>query len=358
VPMRLLAPAMTTMGDGSRLVFQAWGDAASLERSFTTGLDPQTLTARYQWQYRLTVGADPAEGVDWTAQPESRDGFYDALTPVTLVAAAKPGFRFLGWSGDVSASTRSANLLISSPKIVTALLDRVPFVAPGGVRNAAGPTPEEIVAAGSVVSVLGASLAPGLEAGPASPLKQTLAGVIVRLGDRLLPLFFVSPEQINLQLPSDLSEGQKTLIVRWEGKPEIKADFTVARNAPGLFTTPLNDTPFGMVAHADGKPVTPDSPARKGETVTAFGTGFSPLLGTALDGFALAEGPSYMLADPVEVVVEDTVLRPVYAGIAGGRVGVQAVKFVIGDGLPEATNVALKVRVNGHESNTVMLPLE
>ena len=358
VAMRVLAPTVSPMGEGSRLIFQGWTDGASPDRTFTTGADPQVLTARYQWQYRLTVVADPAEGIDWTAQPDSPDGFYDALTTVTLAATPRPGFRFLSWAGDVNATTRAASLLISSPKVVTAQLDRVPFTPPGALRNAAGLTPEDIVAAGSAASIHGVNLAPVAETGPASPLKQTLANVTVRLADRLLPLFFVSPDQINLQLPSDLGEGSKTLIVRWEGKPEVKVDFTVARNAPGLFTSPIDDTPFGAILHADGKPVTPDSPARKGETVTLLGTGFGPLLGLVPDGFALPEGPSFMLADAVEIVAGDAVLKPVYAGVAAGRVGLQAVRVVIGDGLPQSTNVEVKVRVNGHESNTVLLPLE
>src|SRR6185295_8445827 len=103
------------------------------------------------------------------------------------------------------------------------------------VRNAAGETPISAVAAGSIISIYGVNLASDLLAGPASPLAQTLNNVTVRIGGRLLPLLFVSPGQINAQLPSDLAEGSYALTVRWEGKPDVSASFQVARNAPGLF---------------------------------------------------------------------------------------------------------------------------
>src|SRR5256885_917050 len=44
-----------------------------------------------------------------------------------------------------------------------------------------------------------------------NPLAQTLGGVTVRVGDRFMPLIFVSPSQINLQLPDDLPLGAQTI---------------------------------------------------------------------------------------------------------------------------------------------------
>ena len=48
-------------------------------------------------------------------------------------------------------------------------------------------------------------------------------------------LIYVSPDQINAQLPGDLEPGDYRLTVRTEGMPDVKSDFTVVRNAPGLF---------------------------------------------------------------------------------------------------------------------------
>ena len=61
--------------------------------------------------------------------------------------------------------------------VLDAVLDRIPFVSPGAVRNAAGETPENLVAPGSVISIVGVNLAPSAESSPGTPLKQILAGV-------------------------------------------------------------------------------------------------------------------------------------------------------------------------------------
>jgi uncharacterized protein (TIGR03437 family) len=237
------------------------------------------------------------------------------------------------------------------------LVDRVPYLPQGAVKNAAGVAPDDLVAPGSVISISGVNLAPAQESSPATALKQILAGVTVWIGEELAPLFFVSPEQINAQLPSDLAEGNQTLTIRSDGKPDTKVNFTVARNAPGLFTQPVGDVAYALAAHADGSLVNPDNPAAKGETITLFGTGFGPYLGATADGFALGETPNLVLADPVSIVIGDSVLVPVYAGIAAGRVGMNAVRFVVGDTLADVANLPVKVVSGGRDSNTAMLPL-
>jgi uncharacterized protein (TIGR03437 family) len=351
-------PPMVPVSDGSRLAFQAWADSSAPARSLVASADPVTLNATYQMQYQLTAGANPADGVQWNVTPATGDGFYNAQSVVALSAAAKDGFRFLGWSGDATGVIQPLAVTMTAPKTVTAMLDPVPFVPQGGVKNAAGDTPEAIVAPGSVVSVAGVNLAPGRETGPAAPLKQTLSGVTLRSSGLLMPLFFVTPEQINAQLPFEIGEGPQTLTVSVPGKPDVTANFTVARNAPGLFANVVAETAYVLASHADGSAVTPDSPAVKGESITVYGTGFGPYAGTAMDGFILPPGPSLLLVDPVDILVGGAAIQPDYAGVAAQKVGVHAITFTVGDSLPGGTNVPLKVRVNGHESNTVMLPLQ
>jgi uncharacterized protein (TIGR03437 family) len=113
-----------------------------------------------------------------------------------------------------------------------------------------------------------------------------------------------------------------------------------------------------MAAHADGSPVTADSPAAKGETITLFGTGFGPYVGNAVDGFALPADPAFKLADPIVLIVGDTAVQTSYSGAAAQKVGVNAVSFTITDTMPLGSNAPVKVRINDHESNTVILPLK
>ena len=357
--VQVSVPETAERGDGGRLVFQSWSDGASRERKLVAVSPAQAVVANFRLQYRLTAAALPAEGARVNLDPGSTDGYYDAESQVVASIESKPGFRFLGWDGDWTGKSRTAVLSMTAPKAIRAQLEPVPHILPSGVRNAAGETPESGIRPGSVFSIYGVNLAPQSEIGPPNPLAQTLAGVMVRIGQRLLPLLFVSPEQINAQLPWDLNEGTHTLAVRWEGKPEVAATFDVVRYAPGLFVAQTIDSQsFGLFAHENGASITPASPARMGEVVTLFGTGSGPYKRTPPEGFILPEIVDFQLADPVELVCNGIPFQPLYAGTAARAVGIDAIRFRVDEHFPQAGTCDLKLRVNGHESNTVLLPVE
>jgi uncharacterized protein (TIGR03437 family) len=234
----------------------------------------------------------------------------------------------------------------------------VPALLDGAVKNAAGDTPLNAVAAGSIVSIAGVNLASDLLVGPSNPLTQTLGNVTVRIGSKILPLAFISPSQINAQLPPDLVEGPYKLTVQSDGNPDVSADFTVARNAPGLYNKVVDGQAFGLFLHENGDAITADSPAHRDETVTLLGTGFGPLLQMAPEGFPVPESDTSVLVDPVSIVAGDNALVPTYAGAADGRVGVMAIRFPISDPLPTGTTLPIKVNIGNQDSNTVLLPLE
>ena len=356
--VRVIAPDVQATGDGSRMVFRGWADAAGGERAFTVTRDPLTLRAEYQMQHRLGMAVEPGEGAACYLEPRATDGYYDAGVEVTVRLDPYPGFRVTGWDGDWSGSRTFGVVRMTAPKSVRARLEAVPYLPVAAVRNSAGETPREAVAPGSIISIFGKNLAPGLEAGPENPLAQTIAGVTVRVPGVVLPLVMVSPEEIRAQLPSDIGEGQQNLTVRWEGKPETSAPFTVARNAPGLFYKDVEGRPFGLFVHEDGQAVSAGSPARRGETVTLFGTGLGPLKRLPPDGFLLPETADFRLADPVELIYGEAAATPLYAGSTSVAVGLNAVRFRITEDFPRGETVPVKVRVNGVDSNTVLLPVE
>ena len=77
----------------------------------------------------------------------------------------------------------------------------------------------------------------------------------MRLADRLLPLFFVSSGQINVQLPDDVAPGTYTVIVSADGMPDVKATFLNVP-PPGLARKVLGGAIPGLAAHdADLQPL-------------------------------------------------------------------------------------------------------
>ena len=356
--IRLTAPASLKLTEDSRLDFQGWNDSGDLDRTLMAVTGPLAISLNYKLRNRLTATITPPEGARVVVDPAAPDGFYDAQTQVQVTVETKPGFKLQNWEGDIVSSSRTVTLTMGSPKFLRAVLDRVPALSEKAVKNAAGETPLDAVAAGSIVSIFGVNLAAEYQAGPQSPLKQTLADVTVMISGKLLPLVFVSPDQINAQLPSDLPEGVYTLTVHWAGKPDVSTEFTVARNAPGLFNKLVDGRAFGLFLHENGDPITADSPAKRDETVTLLGTGLGPFLQAPPEGFAVAESAAFALADAVTIVAGDSSIDPLYAGVAAGRVGVTAIRFKIDDSLAAGSTAEIKVRVRDRESNTVLLPLE
>ena len=92
--------------------------------------------------------------------------------------------------------------------------------------------------------------------------------------------------------------------------------------------------------------------------VTLYATGLGPYNPMPLDGFPVPSQTKYALADHAKVVIGGHSLDPVWAGAAAGRIGVAIVQLKIDDSIPHAASVPVKVRVNGHDSNTVLLPVQ
>jgi len=326
----------------------------------TLGASPVTISANYHTMNQLTAASNPAGGASWSFQPSSPDGFYDAQTNVAVSVTALAGYRFHSWSGDLSGSSPGGTVAMNQPRSVVALLDRVPYIAPAGVANAAGGAAPQspsgpAVAPGSIISIFGASLATATVTGPASPLAQTLGGVTVHMGDTLLPLYFVSPTQINAQLPSGVALGAQSLTVSGTGQPDVAAGFTVAQDAPGVFPQMINGQAFALAVHQDGSLVTPSSPAAQGELLTIYGTGFGATNPPRPEGLAVPASPPLALVDPVTVQVGSDTITPQNAFAAPGSVGMDAVQFRLDSNAPTGTNAQLTITVNGQSSNTVLL---
>lgn len=353
------APASLPLTNVTRYDFAAWQDGVrTSDRTITFNTDLQNVNVNYIRSNKLTFVSDPMDGAILETSPASPDGFFRADQQVTVKVTPRGGFKFRRWDGDLFSTNPVETVSMNFPRIVRALLDRIPFIAPAGVRNAAGDTPVSAVAPGSIVSIYGANLAPRFEVGPSSPLAQTIAGATVFLGDRLLPLIYVSPDQINAVLPSDIAPGDYTLTVRMDGVPDVGGAFTAVRNAPGLFINQLNNRSYILALHEDGTTITPDSPAHRNEVVTVLGTGFGPLTRQMPEGFVIPDSPAVALADTSEITAGSLKLQPTFAGAAPGFVGVDAIKFRITGDLPTAAAVDFRVTINGVDSNTLLLPLE
>ncbi len=107
------------------------------------------------------------------------------------------------------------------------------------------------LASESIVAAFGNKLATRVQTALSVPLPTTLAGTIVKIKDsagieRLAPLFFVAPSQVNLQVPMGTASGAATItITSGDGTVSI-GTMNITTVAPSLFTA--NATGHGIAA--------------------------------------------------------------------------------------------------------------
>lgn len=102
---------------------------------------------------------------------------------------------------------------------------------------------------GSIVSIFGSDLATTTASAAALPLPATLGGTAVSLNGVTAPLLFVSPGQINAQVPSalqSLAYGSATLIVTSGSTSGAPFQFQTAPAGVGMFT--LDESGCGAAA--------------------------------------------------------------------------------------------------------------
>jgi uncharacterized protein (TIGR03437 family) len=101
-----------------------------------------------------------------------------------------------------------------------------------------------------------------------------LDGTSVEVNGQAIPLFFVSPKQINAQMPFGVS-GQAQVRVRTSAGVSAASTITLLASAPRLFTKTMDGRGAPILVHsADWSLVSAASPARPGEYLILFLTGW------------------------------------------------------------------------------------
>jgi uncharacterized protein (TIGR03437 family) len=195
-------------------------------------------------------------------------------------------------------------------------------IASGGIVDGAGfslpPAP------GGIFSIFGANLAPALASASSTPLPVELGGVRVEVNGVAVPLYFVSPGQINAQLPYDAAVGTATVRVG-----SASAEVTIASAAPAIFAAVKQDAV--AVAYVTGLGAV--SPA----VATGAAAGF--------DTLSYASAMVSATVGGVPAVVQ-------FAGLAPGFIGLGQVNVAIPAGV---TDLTLVLEANGQKSKPVSI---
>lgn len=201
------------------------------------------------------------------------------------------------------------------------------------VTDAAAFSPDAI-APGSLISIFGSGLAQGANSASATPLPLSLGDVSVTMNGIVAPVLYVSPGQINAQVPNEVAAGPASLVVRAYGTLSPPKTITVKAAAPALFTV-------------NGQAATP------GSSISIYFTGQGPVTAAVDDGAAPPTGSVVWAKGPTSATIGGVAADVQFVGLAPNFPGVAQIDLKIPTLAPGTYPVV--ITIGGVASNAVQI---
>ncbi len=230
---------------------------------------------------------------------------------------------------------------LDGSQIDNVLLAPQPALAANGVVNAGDFTPA--LAPGGLASLFGRNLAPVEISTPSLPLPTELGGVRVRIGGVDAPLLYVSPTQINFQLPYNLRGAVTVRVTTPNGFDSAPA--VVAEAAPAILAVVWG-----------GRRVSAAQPVDTGALLTIYLTGLGAVRGDISAGEGAPSRPLPTAAS-VNVRIGNRVVQPSFAGLAPGFSGLYQVNLTVPPDMAPGS-YPLRVVTAGISSQSATLTLQ
>lgn len=219
-----------------------------------------------------------------------------------------------------------------------------PRLADGGLVNAAS-FQGAALAPGSLVSLFGERLSSGTAAATTLPLPAELGAVSVHINGRAAPLLFVSPAQINLQIPWEVATGSASVTALANGLLGNAITASIGDASPGVF----------VAVRPDGSPITAARPVTGGEVLIVYANGLGPVDQLQVTGQAAPSSPLASTREPPRVTVGGTPAEILFAGLTPGFVGLYQINIRLASGIPAGAATPLVVSIGGQTAPAVSI---
>lgn len=252
----------------------------------------------------------------------------------------------------------SQNLVLITAILVVPGIGSNAIIAPSDFGGASTATP------GSYLEIYGTNLAGTTRSWGTSDFTNgnaptTLDKVSVTVNGTPAYVSFVSPAQVNVEVPAGIPAGGTTpVILTYNGRASAPINFAIEA-AGGAILAPtsfkVNGKQYAGAYHVNGAPVTngnitgfPAAPAFPGETLQFYGLGFGPVKSGAAIAGKIATGQT-TLSNPVQFLFGDGKLPGtiLYQGLAPGFVGLYQFNVTVPPNAPSG-DLALQVSQSGN----------
>jgi uncharacterized protein (TIGR03437 family) len=212
----------------------------------------------------------------------------------------------------------------------------LPVISTGGVISASSFGAFPAIAPGTWIEIYGSNLAATTAnwnnsfTGVNAP--TSLAGTTVSIGGLSAFVDFVSPGQVNAQVPSGTSSGSQQIVVATAAGQSAASTITINGTEPGLWAPAmflLGGKQYVGAQLTDGNwalpagtvvPNVPSRPAHVGDVITIYGVGFGPV-SPATPAGQIVQNLNSLIA-PLAVFFGPAQATLSYYGLAPGLVGV------------------------------------
>lgn len=265
------------------------------------------------------------------------------------------------YQGTVTIASNAANSSAVVPVQLNVVAQTAPVSAAGGVVNNGTFAGGESLSQGDIAALFGDQLTYGDPQQASSlPLLTTLGGTQVLVNGQPAPVYYVSPGQINFEIPIDAATGDATVQVVRNSQAGNLAYLNIQPSEPRFITNggtyAIMTTPNGALTGIPSHPVT------AGDIVVIYTIGLGPTSPPVPSGTASPISPLATI-DPGTVQAcfgnnspfsPAPCVNPQFVGLTPAFVGLYQINLAIPQGLASG-NVPFSFTVNGVPSDIVQL---
>ncbi len=308
-----------------------------------------------EWQVKALEA--PVAGVSVQIEDQQGSIRRAAVSTVQTGADGIARFRFTPLAAEfVQLSATVAG--VTAPSVVTIPVGPEPPPAAVGTAPAVtslnhGASGSARLSPGSLFSVYGTNLATATQLTSSTPWPATMGSATVVINGIPAPLYYVSPTQINGQIPYETSAGEATAVILVAGHPAVTVRFPVVDANPGIL---LFNGNRAVVVNQDGAVNTPQTAAPGG----SYGVLYFSGIGIPDQAVGTGEGaPSDPLARakyPNSIRINGEPVQLLYFGLAPTYPALAQANFQF-PSLPPG-DYEMVVVVNGQESNKALISIK
>jgi uncharacterized protein (TIGR03437 family) len=257
--------------------------------------------------------------------------FTRTLAPLSnrnaIMGLTTSGLTVLPWTYDVSVAPPNIDRVVSAA-------DGSPGIAPG-----------------SLISLYGEQLSPVSLATSQIPLPTALGDSCLTVDGLAVPVMFVSPNQINAQLPFE-AIGNVTFTLRTPGGISNNFNTVVPSAAPSVFMSgvagPQTGLPTIIRANNDNQLVTAADPIHGNDTLVIYLTGLGLTSPQVATGAGAPLSPlSFTVGQPA-VTLGGVPLNLFFSGLTPILVGVNQINATVPKNVTEGLSVPLAISLGGN----------